>query len=115
MKRAAMMMAMAMLMSAGITRAAAQGKTMTAVGAVKTVTAESLAINDGPGKDWTFVINSKTKVYPKNEIPKAPATTDLKSDLPPNLKITDLKEGQRVQVKYRAANGKDLATEVRIK
>jgi hypothetical protein len=32
---------------------------MTAVGAVKTVSADSLAINDGPGKDWTFVIDGK--------------------------------------------------------
>ncbi len=74
---------MAMLVSAGITRAAAQesvspapaspvsgGKvikekpktTMTAVGAVKTVAADSLAISDATGKDWTFVIDAKTKI-----------------------------------------------------
>ena len=82
MKRTAMMIAMAMLVSAGVTRAAQESvaagptspvqggkvikpKTMTAVGAVKTVTADSLAINDGPGKDWTFVIDATTKVLPK--------------------------------------------------
>ena len=79
MKRTAMLMAMAMLVSAGLTRAAQESvavgpaspvqggkvikaKTMTAVGAVKTVTADSLAINDGPGKDWTFVIDATTKI-----------------------------------------------------
>ena len=117
MKHAAMMMAMAMLVSAGITRAAAQGKTMTAVGAVKTVTAESLAINDGPGKDWTFVINSKTKVLanPKNEVIKIPPTSDVSKYTPPKWEIKDVKEGERVQVKYRAVNGENLAMQVEIK
>jgi len=75
MKRTAVVMAMAMLVSAGLARAqesvaagpaspvqggqGRQVKTMTAVGAVKTVSADSLAINDGPGKDWTFVIDGK--------------------------------------------------------
>ena len=78
-------MAMAMLVSAGITRPAAQEsvspapaspveggkvikekpKAMTAVGAVKTVAADSLAISDATGKDWTFVIDAKTKIVPK--------------------------------------------------
>ena len=82
MKRAAMMMAMAMVVSAGITRAAQESvavgpaspvqggkvikaKSMTAVGAVKTVAADSLTINDGPGKDWTFVIDATTKIIPR--------------------------------------------------
>jgi hypothetical protein len=82
MKRTAMLMAIAMLVSAGLTRAAQESvavgpaspvqggkaikaKTMTAVGAVKTVTADSLAINDGPGKDWTFVIDANTKIIPR--------------------------------------------------
>ena len=115
MKRAAMMMAMAMLVSAGITRAEAKEKTMTAVGDVKTVTADRLAINDGPGKDWTFVVDSKTKVLPKNEIVNVPLTTDVSKSTPPKWEITDVKDGQRVQVKYRAVHGKNLATEVQIK
>ena len=116
MKRAAMMMAMAMLMSAGITRAAAKEKTMTAVGDVKTVTADRLAINDGPGKDWTFVIDSKTKVLanPKYEVIDVPPTTDVNKHTPPKWEMKDIKEGQRVQVKYRAVNGKNLATQVQI-
>ena len=85
MKRAAMMMAIAMLVSAGLTQAAQESvaagptspvqggkvikpKTMTAVGAVKTVTADSLAINDGPGKDWAFVIDATTKIIPRQEM-----------------------------------------------
>src|SRR5262245_31450739 len=78
MKRTAWMMAVAMLVTAGVTRAAQESvaagpaspvqggqvtkKTMTAVGAVKTVTADSLAIEAGQGKDWTFVIDSTTKI-----------------------------------------------------
>jgi hypothetical protein len=81
MKRTAMMMAIAMLVSAGLTRAAQESvaagpaspvqggkvikaQTLTAVDAVKTVTADSLAINDGPGTDWTFVIDATTKIIP---------------------------------------------------
>ena len=118
MKRAAMMMmAMAMLVSAGITRAAAKEKTMTAVGDVKTVTHDRLEINDGPGKDWTFVIDSKTKVLPnpKNEVIDVPLTTDVNKHNPKKLEIRDIKEGQRVEVKYRAVNGMNLATQVQIK
>jgi hypothetical protein len=79
MKRTAMVMVMATLVSAGFTRAAQEpvavspaspveggkvikAKTMTAVGAVKAVTVDSLAINDGAGKDWTFVIDATTKI-----------------------------------------------------
>jgi len=116
MKRAAMMMAMAMamLVSVGITRATAKEKTMTAVGDVKTVTADSLAINDASGKDWTFVIDSKTKVLLKNETVDVPLTTDVNKHTTPKWEIADVKAGQRVQVKYRAVNGKNLATAVQI-
>jgi hypothetical protein len=34
---------------------------------VTTVTVDSLAINDGPGKDWTFVIDATTKIIPRKE------------------------------------------------
>jgi hypothetical protein len=114
MKRGAMMMAMAMLVSGGITRAAA--KTMTAVGDVKSVTADSLAINDGPGKDWTFVIDSKTKVLQQEETIDVPATSKESGKVIPRraIKITDIKEGQRVQVKYRTVNSKNFATEVKV-
>ncbi len=137
MKRIAMMMAMAMLVSASLTRAAQESlavgpaspvqggkviksKTRTAVGAVKTVTADSLAINDGPGKDWTFVIDGATKIIP----PTGQETLDVTPVSPvqggkvipsTRLTITDIKEGQRVQVNYHpSVNGKMHATQVRV-
>ena len=148
MKRIAMMtaMAMAMLVSAGITRAAAQesvspapaspveggkvikekSKAMTTVGAVKTVAADSLAISDATGKEWTFVIDAKTKIVSKagkeavdvgpvspveggKVIPSTPPAGKETVDAAPvspveggkvipakTLMLTDLKEGQRV-------------------
>ena len=115
---------------------------MTAVGAVKTVTADSLAINDGPGKDWTFVIDATTKIIPRKEsvnvapvspveggkvIPGKPATGQEAVDVAPvspveggkvipskAVAITDIKEGQRVQVSYHTVNGKMHATQVRV-
>jgi hypothetical protein len=137
MKRTAMMMAMAMLVSAGLTRAAQEpvaagpvspvqggkvikAKTMTAVGAVKTVTADSLAINDGPGKDWTFVIDATTKIIPARtgqetiDVPPTSAPQGGKVIPSKRLMITDIKEGQRVQVNYHNVNGKMHATQVRV-
>jgi hypothetical protein len=165
MKRIAMMtaMAMAMLVSAGITRAAAQESVspapaspveggikekpktgMTAVGAVKTVAADSLAITDTTGKDWTFVINAKTKILPRagketvdvgtaspveggKVMPNTPVTPKETVDVAPvspieggkvippkTLMITDIKEGQRVQVSYHTVDGKMHATQIRV-
>jgi hypothetical protein len=137
MKRTAMMMAMAMLVSAGITRAAQESvaagpaspvqggkvlkaKQMTVVGAVKTVTADSLAINDGPGKDWTFVIDATTKIIPVRtgqetlDVPPTSAPQGGKVIPSKSVMITDIKEGQRVQVKYHNVNGKMHATQVRV-
>ena len=136
MTRTAFMMAIALLMSAGVTQAgqetiaappasAVQGgtvmkaKTMTAVGAVKTVAVDSLAINDGPGKDWTFVIDATTKIIPRphpEAIAVAPASPPEGGKVIPakSAAITDIKEGQRVQVKYHNVNGKMHATQVRV-
>ena len=166
MKRTAMMiaMAMAMLISAGITRAAAQEsvspapaspveggkvikeklKAMTAVGAVKTVAADSLAISDATGKDWTFVIDAKTKLVAKTGkdsvdvgpvspveggkvIPGTAGTPKETVDVAPvspvdggkviparTPMITDIKEGQRVQVSYHTVDGKMHATQIRV-
>jgi hypothetical protein len=135
MKRTAMIVAMAMLLSASVTRAAQEPvaagpaspveggkvikpKTMKAVGAVKTVAADSLTINNGPGKDWTFVIDSTTKIIagagqeavdvtPVSPVPGGQV-------IPKPLIITELKEGQRVEVNYRNVNGRMHATQVRV-
>jgi hypothetical protein len=74
MKRTALMMAMAMVVSAGITRAAQ----------------ESVAV--GPA----------SPVQGGKVMPSKP------------LMITEIKEGQRVQVNYRNVNGKMHATQVRV-
>jgi hypothetical protein len=159
--RTAIVVVMTTLLSAGVTRAAQEPvavpptsrvkggkvlkpKTMTAVGAVTTVAADSLTINDGPGKEWTFVIDTTTKIIPKphretiDVVPASPVeggevipskpragqeTVDVAPVSPveggkviPSKKhmVTDIKEGQRVQVTYHDVNGKMHATQVRV-
>jgi hypothetical protein len=160
MKRIAMMIAMGMLLSAGVALAqesvspapaspvtggkAIKSKTMTAVGAVKTVAPDSLAISDGAGKDWTFVIDAATRIHPRagqealdvgtvspveggKTAPSKPSAGKETVDVAPvspveggkviptkALMITDIKEGQRVQVSYHTVNGKMHATQVRV-
>ena len=159
MKRTAMMMAIAMVVSAGITRAAQEqvapaptspvqggkvikAKAMTAVGAVKTVAADSLTISEGPGKDSTFVIAATTKIILRQEaVNAAPASPVAGGKVMPSkpaagqeavdvgtvspveggkvmpgkrAMITDIKEGQRVRVTYHTVNGKMHATQVRV-
>ena len=111
MKRIAMLMAMASLVSAGLTLAQSKPKTMTAVGFVKTVAADSLGVNGGPGKDWTFTIDATTKIIAKGGTHKSDAAKDAGKP----LMITDIvKEGQRVQVKYHDMDGKMHAAQVRV-
>jgi hypothetical protein len=164
-KRTAVMMAVALAMplSVGVVRAAAQEtispapaspveggkaiksktKTMTAAGAVKTVAADSLAISDSSGKDWTFVVDPTTKIVPlakeavdagttspveggkvmpskpaagKETIDVAPASPVEGGKVIPSKKATiaDIKEGQHVQVSYHTVDGKMHATQVRV-
>jgi hypothetical protein len=117
---------------------------MTAVGAVKTVAADSLAISDATGKDWTFVVDAKTKIVSKTSkegvavgpvspveggkvIPGAAGTPKETVDVAPvspvdggkviparTPMITDIKEGQRVQVSYHTVAGKMHATQIRV-
>jgi hypothetical protein len=158
MKRVLMITAVAMLMSARVTLAqetvaaapsspvhggkVLKSKTMIAVGDVKAVTADSLAINDGPGKDWTFVVDRKTKVILRKEtlnvtptspieggktLPSKPGAGRETVEVAPvspveggktipskPVAITDIKEGQRVRVTYHDVNGKMHATLVRV-
>jgi hypothetical protein len=85
MKRTALMVAMAMLLTAGIARAQetvspapaspveggkvikAKAKAMAAVGTVKSVAADSLVIADSTGKEWTFAVDAGTKVVVPKE------------------------------------------------
>jgi hypothetical protein len=130
MKRTALIIAMTMLVSVSIARAQESvtpapvspvkggkvTKAMTAEGVVKTVTADSLAINDGPGKDWTFVIDTKTKFLPREGVVTTPVSPVEGGKVIPGkaLKITDVKEGLRVQVRYHTVNGKMHATQVQL-
>lgn len=112
MKRIAVMMAMALLVSAGVTFAQTKPKTVTVVGFVKSVATDSLAVNGGPGKDWTFAVDTMTKVIAKGGTHAADAAKDAGKP----LVITDIiKEGQRVQVKYSETDGKMLASEIRVR
>lgn len=160
MKRTALMMAMALLMSAGVARAQesvspapaspveggkvikAKPKAMTASGAVKTASAESLVITDAAGKDWTFAVDGSTRVIvPKEtvnagtvspveggqQMPSKPATGQETIEAAPAspieggkvipakmMTIADVKEGQHVQVSYHTTAGKMHATQVRV-
>ena len=161
MTRTAIVVVMTTLVSAGVTRAAQESvavapaspvtggkvlkpKTMTAVGAVTTVAADSLTISDGPGKEWTFVIDTTTKITPRphqetmdvapvspveggkvipskpgagqETVEAAPVSPVEGGTVIPSKKhmVTDIKEGQRVQVTYHGVNGKMHATQVRV-
>jgi len=121
-----------------------QSKAMTAAGTVKSVGGDSLTIDDGSGKEWTFVIGTTTKVianahaetvhvapaspveggtvkpgtpHPGQEaVDTAPASPPEGGKVIPSKKsvVTDLKEGQRVQVTYHDVDGKMHATRVRV-
>lgn len=111
MKRIAAVMAIALLVSTGLTLAQSKPKTMTTVGFVKTVSADSLLVNMGPGKEWTFTVDAMTKVIAKGGSHKSDAAKDAGTP----LMITDIvKEGQRVQVKYHEMEGKMIAEQVRV-
>ena len=172
MKRTAMMMAMAMVVSAGITRAGQESvavgpaspvqggkvmkaKSMTAVGAVKTVAAESLVERfrktnlqwlafvgaAGPNLPiaWigrhtigragqeTLDVAPVSPVEGGKVMPSKPGAGQETLDVAPvspvhggevipskPLMITEIKEGQRVQVNYHNVNGKMHATQVRV-
>lgn len=161
MTRIAIVVAVAMLVPAGIVRGAQEpvtvapaspvkggkvlkAKAMTAVGVIKSVAADTLTIDDGSGKEWTFAIGTSTKVIakphgePVHVAPASPVeggtvtpstprsgheTVDVAPASPveggkviPSGKrvVTDLKEGQRVQVTYHDVDGKLRASEVRV-
>ena len=85
MKRMAMMVAVALLVSTGVARAQesvspapaspveggkvikAKSKAMNASGTVKSVGANSLVVTDTAGKDWTFSVDASTRVVAPKE------------------------------------------------
>jgi hypothetical protein len=92
--------------------AKAADKTMTAKGTVKTVAVDSLTITDSATKDWTFKIDSQTKVIASGGSHKT-AETKLMDKVP---EITDIvKTGAKVSVKYHDLGGGAMhAAEVRV-
>jgi hypothetical protein len=91
-----MMVAVAILMSAGLARAQegvspapvspveggkaikAKSKPMTVAGNVKTVGADSLVVTDSTGRDWTFSVDGATKVVVPKETVKVGTVSPVK-------------------------------------
>jgi hypothetical protein len=92
--------------------AKAADKTMTAKGTVKTVAVDSLTITDSANKDWTFKVDSQTKVVASGGSHKT-ADAKLMGKTP---EITDtVKTGEKVSVKYHDLGGGAMhAAEVRV-
>ncbi len=89
----------------------ASDTTKEAKGTVKTVAADSLTVTDADGKDWTFVVDTKTKLTAAGGSHKSDATKSMGK----SLSITDLvKAGSKVAVKYTEADGKMRAANVRV-
>jgi hypothetical protein len=87
------------------------GKTMTAKGTVKSVSADSLTVTDKDGKDWTFAVDKDTEVTAKGASHK---TAD-KKEAGEKTMITDfVKEGAKVQVKYHDMGETKHAASVRV-
>ena len=86
--------------------------TKTAKGTVKTVVADSLTVTDSAGKDWTFAVDTKTKVIASGGSHKT-AETKAAGKTP---EITDVvKTGASVTVKYHELDGGKMhAASVRV-
>jgi hypothetical protein len=83
----------------------------TGVGTVKLVAADMVTVTDRDGKDWSFAIDTSTKVVPKGASHAAAAAR--KAGEP--TAITDLvKDGQRIRVRYFEMDGKLRASEIRV-
>ena len=92
--------------------ARAADTTMTAKGTVKAVAADSLTITDSAKKDWTFKVDTQTKVVASGGSHK---TADTKA-MGKTPEIGDVvKAGNKVTVKYHDLGGGAMhAAEVRV-
>jgi hypothetical protein len=87
------------------------GKAMTAMGTVKSVSADSLTVTDKDGKDWMFAVDGETKVIAKGG---SHMTADKKA-AGEKMMITDtVKEGAKVSVKYHDMGDTKHAASVRV-
>ena len=90
---------------------AAMGKTMTAIGTVKSVAADAIVVTDKDGKDWTFVVDKTTKVFAKG----ASHMTEEKKASGEVMTIADsVKVGEKVNIKYHEMGDKKHAASVRV-
>jgi ABC-type Fe3+-hydroxamate transport system substrate-binding protein len=90
----------------------AADKTMTAKGTVKTVAADSLTVTDSAGKDWTFKVDTNTKVVVSGGSHK---TADTKAMGKTPMITDEVKAGAKVSVKYHDMGDKGMhAAEVRV-
>jgi hypothetical protein len=86
-------------------------KTMTAVGTVKSVAADSIVVTDKDGKDWTFAVDKDTKVTAKGG---SHMTADKKANNEPVTISDAVKVGEKVNVKYHDMGDKKHAATVRV-
>lgn len=86
--------------------------TKDAKGTVKAVAADSLTVTDADGKDWTFAVDTKTKVVASGGSTKTAATKAMGK----SPAITDVvKAGNKVAVKYHELDGGKMhAASVRV-
>jgi hypothetical protein len=86
-------------------------KAMTATGTVKSVSGDSLVVTDKSGKDWTFSVDSATKIIAAGG---SHMTAEKKAE-GKAMTLTDaVKEGSKVSVKYHEMDGKMHAASVRV-
>jgi len=102
----------ALLLLGVVPVASASDKTKDAKGTVKTVAADSVTVTDAAGKDWTFAVDTKTKLIASGGSHKTAETKSMGK----SPSITDLvKEGAKVAVKYHELEGgKFHAAQVRV-
>jgi hypothetical protein len=91
--------------------AAAAGKTMTAIGTVKSVAADAIVVTDKDGKDWTFVVDKTTKAFAKG----GSHMSDEKKASGEAMTLADsVKVGDKVNIKYHEMGDKKHAASVRV-
>lgn len=102
----------ALTLVGAVPAAYASDKTKTAKGTVKTVAADSITVTDAAGKDWTFDVDTKTKVIAAGGSHK---TAETKSMGKSPLIVDVVKVAGKVTVKYHEMEGGKMhAAEVRV-
>lgn len=102
----------ALALVGAVPAAYASDKTKTAKGTVKTVAADSITVTDAAGKEWTFDVDTKTKVIAAGGSHK---TAETKSMGKSPLIVDVVKVDGKVTIKYHEMEGGKMhAAEVRV-